>query len=112
MISRLDSFTIFTTTLLYQIGNSISGAKNIYIRNSIAKAQTLVKSIELIAGLMLVSGKFVKLGTVLLMPISVNIFLIHLIVSKSDVPMSAAILFANVFLIYAYWNDFKAIVKP
>lgn len=61
---------------------------------------------------MLVSGKFVKLGTVLLMPISVNIFLIHLIVSKSDVPMSAAILFANVFLIYAYWNDFKAIVKP
>ena len=72
----------------------------------------LVKSIELIAGLMLVSGKFVKLGTVLLMPISVNIFLIHLIVSKSDVPMSAAILAANVFLIYAYWNDFKEIVKP
>ena len=71
----------------------------------------LVKSIELIAGLMLVSGKFVKLGTVLLMPISVNIFLIHLIVSKSDVPMSAAILAANVFLIYAYWNDFKEIVK-
>ena len=72
----------------------------------------LVQSIELIAGLMLVSGKFVKLGTVLLMPISVNIFLIHLIVSKSDVPMSAAILAANVFLIYAYWNDFKEIVKP
>jgi len=72
----------------------------------------LVKSIELIAGLMLVSGKFVKLGTVLLMPISVNIFLIHLIVSKSDIPMSAAILAANVFLIYAYWNDFKEIVKP
>jgi len=72
----------------------------------------LVKSIELIAGLMLVSGKFVKLGTILLMPISVNIFLIHLIVSKSDVPVSAAILVANVFLIYAYWNDFKAIVKP
>jgi uncharacterized membrane protein YphA (DoxX/SURF4 family) len=72
----------------------------------------LVKSIELIAGLMLVSGKFVKLGTVLLMPISVNIFLIHLIVSKSDVPISAAILATNVFLIYAYWNNFKEIVKP
>lgn len=72
----------------------------------------LVKAIELVAGLMLVSGKFVKLGTVILMPISVNIFLIHLIVSKSDVPISAAILVANVFLIYAYWNDFKSIVKP
>ncbi len=42
----------------------------------------LVKAIELVAGLMLVSGKFVKLGTVLLMPISVNIFLIHLVVSN------------------------------
>ena len=72
----------------------------------------VAKAIELLAGLMLVSGKFVKLGTVLLMPISVNIFLIHLIVSKSDVPISAAILAANMFLIYAYWSDFKEIVKP
>jgi hypothetical protein len=47
MISRLDSLTIFTTTILYQIGNRISGNKDIYVRNSIAKVQTLVKSIEL-----------------------------------------------------------------
>jgi uncharacterized membrane protein YphA (DoxX/SURF4 family) len=72
----------------------------------------LVKSIELIAGLMLVSGKFVKLGTVLLMPISVNIFLIHTVTQVSDLPVSIFVLAANVFLIYAYWNDFKEIVKP
>jgi uncharacterized membrane protein YphA (DoxX/SURF4 family) len=71
----------------------------------------LVKSIELIAGLMLVSGKFVKLGTLLLLPISVNIFLIHTVTQLSDLPVAIFVLVANVFLIYAYWNDFKEIVK-
>ena len=72
----------------------------------------LVKSIELIAGLMLVSGKFVKLGTLLLLPISLNIFLIHTVTQVSDLPVAIFVLVANVFLIYAYWNDFKEIVKP
>lgn len=72
----------------------------------------VAKTIELLAGLMLVSGKFSRLGTILLMPISVNIFLIHMVVTGTDIPMSTAILLANVFLIYAYWNDFKVIVKP
>lgn len=72
----------------------------------------LVKSIELIAGLMLVSGKFVKLGTVLLFPISLNIFLIHTITQISDLPVAIFVLVANTFLIYANWDSFKEIVKP
>ena len=72
----------------------------------------LVKSIELIAGLMLVSGKFVKLGTLLLLPISVNIFLIHTVTQLSDLPVAIFVLVANVFLIYSNWNDFKEILKP
>ncbi|TXI64276.1 MAG: DoxX family membrane protein [Flavobacterium sp.] len=71
----------------------------------------LVKSIELIAGLMLVSGKFVKLGTILLLPISVNIFLIHTVTQVSDLPVAIFVLAANVFLIYANWDVFKEIVK-
>ncbi len=72
----------------------------------------LVKSIELITGLMLVSGKFVKLGTLLLLPISVNIFLIHTVTQVSDLPVAIFVLVANVFLIYANWDGFKEIVKP
>lgn len=71
----------------------------------------LVKSIELIAGLMLVSGKFIKLGTLLLLPISVNIFLIHTVTQVSDLPVAIFVLAANVFLIYANWDVFKEIVK-
>jgi len=72
----------------------------------------VAKVIELLAGLMLVSGKFVRLGTIILLPISINIFLIHVVVSGTDIPMAAGILFANVFLIYANWDGFKEIVKP
>lgn len=72
----------------------------------------VAKSIELLAGLMLVSGKFVKLGTLILFPISVNIFLIHTVVTGTDIPMATAILLANVFLFYANWDSYKEIVKP
>ena len=48
MTERLETFVLFTTTILYQLGNKISGSKDIYSRNSIAKVQTLVKSIELL----------------------------------------------------------------
>jgi putative oxidoreductase len=72
----------------------------------------VAKTIELLAGLMLVSGKFVRLGTIILLPISINIFLIHVVVTGTDIPIAAAILFANVFLIYANWDGFKEIVKP
>lgn len=71
----------------------------------------VAKAIELLAGLMLISGKFVRLGTIILLPISINIFLIHVVVTGTDIPMAATILFANVFLIYANWDGFKEIVK-
>lgn len=71
----------------------------------------LVKSIELIAGLMLVSGKFVKLGTLLLLPISVNIFLIHTVTQVSEVPVAIFVLGANLFLIYAHWDSYKVLFK-
>ena len=71
----------------------------------------LVKSIELIAGLMLVSGNFIKLGTLLLLPISVNIFLIHTVTQVSDLPVAIFVLAANIFLIYANRDGFKEIVK-
>lgn len=67
----------------------------------------VAKSIELIAGLTLISGKFMKIGLIILLPITINIFLIHVVVTKTDILMAAAILLANLFLIYANWNSYK-----
>jgi putative oxidoreductase len=67
----------------------------------------VAKTIELLAGLTLISGKFLRIGIIVLLPISINIFLIHAVVTKTDLPMATAILLANVFLIYANWNSYK-----
>ena len=67
----------------------------------------VAKAIELIAGLTLISGKFLRVGIIILLPISINIFLIHAVVTKTDLPMATAILVANLFLIYANWNSYK-----
>jgi len=72
----------------------------------------LIKTVELLAGLMLVSGKFVKLGAIILLPVSVNIFLIHAFIAPADLPIAGFVLFANLFLIYANWDSYKEIVKP
>ena len=70
----------------------------------------LAKSIELICGLAIISGKFIRLALLVLLPITVNIFLIHLVVSKTEVPLVTAILLAHIFLIYANWNSYKHLV--
>lgn len=67
----------------------------------------LAKSIELICGLALVTGKFMRLALLVLLPITVNIFLIHLVVSQTDIPLVTGILLAHLFLIYANWDSYK-----
>ncbi len=71
----------------------------------------LVKVIELIAGLTLLSGKFMKIGLLILVPITVNIFLLHVFVSPADLPIAIFVLGANLFLIYANFDSYKEIFK-
>ena len=71
----------------------------------------LAKTIELIAGLSLLSGKFMKVTLLALFPISVNIFLIHTVTQVSEVPVAVFVLGANLFLIYAHWDSYKHLFK-
>ncbi len=67
----------------------------------------LVKIIELLAGINLVTGKFIKLTLLVLLPISVNIFLIHAFLSPKDLPIALFVILANLFLIYRNWSSYK-----
>ena len=57
-----------------------------------------------------VMGGFVAMKYMFPLAITVNIFLIHLVVSKTEVPLVTAILLAHIFLIYANWNSYKHLV--
>ena len=57
----------------------------------------LLKTTELVCGLMLVTGFFVPLALVVLAPISLNIFLVHAILAPEGLPLAVII---GVMVIY------------
>ena len=68
----------------------------------------LVKGLEVIAGALLLSNRFVPLAIAILGPITLNIFLFHSILTPPN-PISIFVLAANIFLAIAYKESFKGI---
>ncbi len=73
---------------------------------------TLLKITELVCGLLLVTGRFVPLALVILSPIIVNIFFVHLYLDRTTLPLGILLVLANIFLAYCYRDAFKALLKP
>ncbi len=71
----------------------------------------LVKFIETIAGVFLLSNRFVDLALVLLAPIVVNILGIHLFVEPSGLPVGIIVVVLMVVQFYSRWNDFRPLLK-
>ena len=67
----------------------------------------LIKSIELLCGIALVTGKFMKIALLLLLPVTVNILLINVFLAPEQSPMAIGIFAAHLFLIYANWDSYK-----
>ncbi|MFC4817084.1 MULTISPECIES: DoxX family membrane protein [unclassified Flavobacterium] len=74
----------------------------------------LAKAIELLCGIAFVVGKFVPLANLVILPVTVNILLINLMMSTDTMGliMGLFVAFANVFLIYSYWDRYEGIVSP
>lgn len=68
-----------------------------------------LKFCELLAGIALLSGFYVPLALTLLAPIAANIFLFHLFLERSGLPISLVILSLLVFLAFSYKEYFKQI---
>ena len=62
----------------------------------------LLKSIEVAAGLLLLSGLFVPLALALLAPVIVNIIGFHLFLAPGGLPIPLAVLAAELYLAWTY----------
>jgi len=62
----------------------------------------LIKVIELLCGIAFVSGFFAPLATVVIFPIVVNIFMVHLLLAPEGMPVGIFLLVGNLFLAYYY----------
>ena len=72
---------------------------------------TLLKVTELVCGLAFVSGCYVALATVVIAPIIVNIFMFHLLVDTSGLPVAIFLVFANSFVAYANWDKYRPLLS-
>jgi putative oxidoreductase len=70
-----------------------------------------LKATEVVCGLLLLSGFFVPLALVILAPVSLNIFLFHIILAPAGAPVAIAIVLLNAFLGWTYMDRYKPMLK-
>jgi uncharacterized membrane protein YphA (DoxX/SURF4 family) len=71
----------------------------------------LLKSTELVCGLLLLSGSFVPLALVVLAPIIVNIFFTHLFLAPSGVPLALFVGALEIYLAF-FAEPYRERLRP
>jgi len=71
----------------------------------------LIKVTEIVAGVLLISGRFVPLGLLLLAPILVNIAAFHIFLTPGEVGMSAVLVAIEAFLAWSYRDSFRGVLN-
>ena len=69
----------------------------------------LAKSIEFICGLSFITGKFIKISAIILVPITLNILLINVFLMPEGIPIATALFLGNLFLMYGNWHSYKGL---
>ena len=71
----------------------------------------LVKIVELLCAIAFLSGRFVPLASVLIMPNIVNIFFVHLFLGPEGLPLAIFLIAANLFVAYSNREVYKPLLK-
>jgi len=72
----------------------------------------LIGGVQLVSGLMILTGVMTPLGLTLLAPVVVNIVLYHHYVDPGGLGIAYAVLALEVFLAFAYGPAFRGVLDP
>jgi putative oxidoreductase len=72
----------------------------------------LAKMLELLCGISFVVGKYVTLANIIILPVTLNILLIHIYLTPEHLPIGLFIFLGNLFLIFSHWENYKTLFKP
>ena len=72
----------------------------------------VISAFQLIAGLLLLIGKFVPLGLTILGAIIVNIWAFHLLMAPAGLPPAVVVTILELFLVWSYRDRFAGILRP
>ncbi|REH00926.1 DoxX family protein [Flavobacterium aquicola] len=71
----------------------------------------MVKAIELLCGISYLTGKYVTLSNIVVLPVSINILFINFFLNPNGIPLALFVFLGNLFLIYSYWKNYKSLFK-
>ena len=67
--------------------------------------------LQVVGGLLVLTGISVPLGLTLLGPVIVNILMFHLFMDKKGIGLAVFILGLSLFLLWQYWGSFAGVVQ-
>ena len=71
----------------------------------------VVGALQVVGGLILLSGRWVPLGLTLLGPVIVNILCFHVLMAPAGLPMAIVVSLTALFLLWRYREHFAGLVK-
>jgi len=71
----------------------------------------LVAIVELLAGVLIVTKKYNAIGAILMMPVTINIFLIHTVLNPSGIIFSFVLLLINLWVLVENKLKFAALFE-
>jgi len=72
----------------------------------------VIAVIQVTGGLILLLGRFIPLGLILLGPIIVNILCFHIFIDRTGLPMAIVVAAIALFLLWRHRTSFAGLVKP
>ncbi|MEP5613741.1 MAG: DoxX family protein [Cyclobacteriaceae bacterium] len=69
----------------------------------------MVKLLEVVSGILLLTGKYVPLAIAILGPITLNIFMFHAVMEPGGLPIAIVVFGANILLAVANKDKFKGV---
>src|SRR5204863_6768118 len=71
----------------------------------------VVGALQVVGGLIFLSGRWIPLGLTLLGPVIVNILCFHVLMAPAGLPMALVVSFLALFLLWRYRGYFAGLVK-
>lgn len=69
----------------------------------------LAKTIELLCALSFLSGKYMTLANIVILPVTLNILLINYFLTPENLPIAIFVFVGNIFLIFSHWKNYKGL---
>jgi len=107
-------FLFASIMVLFQLAPQpeLKGGAKLFMEGMAAAAYfiPLLKITELVCGIAFVSGRFVPLATVVIFPITLNIFFYHAFLAPEGLSVAILLLLGNLFLAYAHRKNYVPLV--